>query len=194
MDAESVAWLEQFLAAFKGTVVAITHDRYFLENSCSWILELDKGEGIPWEGNYSAWLEKKRQKLETEKRQTDRYQKMIANELQWVKSNSKGRQEKSKARILNYENLLAQSKDSISTGSIFIPPGPRLGELVIRADHISKSFEDRKIIDDLSFDIPPGAIVGVIGEEIRPLSFLEFKFYFFFRSEWCREEYSRKND
>lgn len=165
MDAASVYWLEKYLQDFKGTVVAITHDRYFLENSCGWILELDRGEGIPHEGNYSSWLEKRAQRAEQEKRKDDQLKKTIAAELEWVRSTPKARQAKSKARLNKYEELLstpAMEQVAHST-SIYIPPGPRLGDVVIEAQDLSKSYEDKVLIKDLSFSIPPGAIVGVVG-------------------------------
>lgn len=164
LDAESVAWLEKYLQDFKGTVVAITHDRYFLENSCSWILELDRGEGIPYEGNYSGWLAKKSQRLIDEKRQDDRLKKTLQNELEWVRSNPKARQTKSKSRMTRYEELLSQpAREVAQSASIYIPPGPRLGDVVVEAKNVHKSFGERKLIDDLSFSLPPGAIMGVVG-------------------------------
>jgi len=164
LDAESVAWLEKYLQDFKGTVVAITHYRYFLENSCSWILEMDRGEGIPYEGNYSGWLEAKRKRMEVEKRQDDRLKKTLASELEWVRSNPKARQTKSKARLMRYEELLdTPAREIAQSGSIYIPPGPRLGDVVIEAKGVSKAYGDRTLINDLSFSIPAGAIVGVVG-------------------------------
>lgn len=165
ISAESVAWLEKYLQDFKGTVVAITHDRYFLENSCGWILELDRGEGIPHEGNYSGWLEKKQQRLEQEKRQDDRLKKTLASELEWVRSNPKARQTKSKARLDRYEEMLATPTRELQahSTSIYIPPGPRLGDCVIEAKHVTKAYGDKLLMKDLDFVIPPGAIVGVIG-------------------------------
>jgi len=164
LDAESVAWLEKYLSDFKGTVVAITHDRYFLENSCSWILELDRGEGMPYEGNYSSWLEKKKKRLDDEKRQDERLKKTLVNELEWVRSNPKARQTKSKARLDRYEELLSTpSRELASTATIYIPPGPRLGDVVIEAKNVNKGYNDRQLMKDLSFSIPPGAIVGVVG-------------------------------
>jgi ATP-binding cassette ChvD family protein len=165
LDAESVAWLEKYLQDFKGTVVAITHDRYFLENSCSWILELDRGEGIPHEGNYSGWLQKKQERLEQEKRQDDRLKKTLASELEWVRSNPKARQTKSKARLDRYEEMLATPARELQahSTSIYIPPGPRLGDVVIEAKHVTKAYGDKLLMKDLDFVIPPGAIVGVIG-------------------------------
>jgi ATPase subunit of ABC transporter with duplicated ATPase domains len=165
LDAESVAWLEQYLQEFKGTVVAITHDRYFLENSCGWILELDRGEGIPHEGNYGSWLEKKAKRFEDEKKQDDRLKKTIANELEWVRQNPKARQTKSKARLNRYEELVnTPAREGIAhTASIYIPPGPRLGDVVIEAKGVTKAFGSKLLMKDLSFTIPAGAIVGVIG-------------------------------
>ncbi len=164
LDAESVAWLENHLKDYKGTVVMVTHDRYFLDNVTGWILELDRGQGIPYEGNYSSWLEQKQKRLEQEAREETARQKVLANELEWIQKNPKARQAKSKARINAYDELLAQaSKDKINTANITIPMTERLGDLVIEANHISKSFGDRVLIDDLSFKIPMGAIVGIIG-------------------------------
>lgn len=164
LDAESVAWLENHLKDYKGTVVMVTHDRYFLDNVTGWILELDRGQGIPYEGNYSSWLEQKQKRLEQEAREETARQKVLANELEWIQKNPKARQAKSKARINAYDELLAQaSKDKINTANITIPMTERLGDLVIEANHISKSFGDRVLIDDLSFKIPRGAIVGIIG-------------------------------
>ena len=164
LDAESVAWLENHLKDYKGTVVMVTHDRYFLDNVTGWILELDRGQGIPYEGNYSSWLEQKQKRLEQEAREETARQKGLANELEWIQKNPKARQAKSKARINAYDELLAQaSKDKINTANITIPMTERLGDLVIEANHISKAFGDRVLIDDLSFKIPKGAIVGIIG-------------------------------
>jgi len=164
LDAESVAWLEKYLSDFKGTVVAITHDRYFLENSCSWILELDRGEGIPYEGNYSGWLEAKGKRFEMEKKQDDRLKKTIASELEWVRSNPKARQTKSKSRLNRYEELLSTpTREIANSASIYIPPGPRLGDVVIEAKNVNKAYGDKLLIKDLSFTIPAGAIVGVVG-------------------------------
>ncbi|MCY4329620.1 MAG: energy-dependent translational throttle protein EttA [Endozoicomonadaceae bacterium] len=164
LDAESVAWLERFLVEYPGTVVAITHDRYFLDNATDWILELDRGHGIPYKGNYSSWLEQKEQRLAQEQRQQVSYQKAIKHELDWVRSNVKDRQSKSKARLARFEEM--QSKEFQTrneTNEIYIPPGPRMGDKVIDVKSISKSFEDKLLIDNLSFSIPKGAIVGVIG-------------------------------
>lgn len=164
LDAESVEWLEQFLHRFPGTVVAVTHDRYFLDNAAEWILELDRGEGIPWKGNYSSWLDQKERRLEIEKRQEDARMKAIKHELEWVRQNPKGRQAKSKARLSRFEELSSvEYQQRNETNEIFIPVAERLGNNVIEFSHVSKGFGDRLLIDDLSFVIPPGAIVGVIG-------------------------------
>lgn len=164
LDAESVEWLEQFLHRFPGTVVAVTHDRYFLDNAAEWILELDSGEGIPWKGNYSSWLEQKEKRLEIEKRQQESRSKAIAHELEWVRQNPKGRQAKAKARLARFEELSSYEYQSRNeTNEIFIPVAERLGNKVIEFHHVSKGFGDRLLIDDLSFTVPPGAIVGVIG-------------------------------
>lgn len=164
LDAESVEWLEQFLHRFPGTVVAVTHDRYFLDNAAEWILELDRGEGIPWKGNYSSWLDQKEKRLEIEKRQQDARMKAIKHELEWVRQNTKGRQAKSKARLSRFEELSSvEYQQRNETNEIFIPVAERLGNNVIEFSHVSKGFGDRLLIDDLSFTIPPGAIVGVIG-------------------------------
>lgn len=164
LDAESVAWLERFLERFPGTVIAVTHDRYFLDNVAGWILELDRGHGIPWEGNYSSWLEQKGQRLELEEKQEVARQKSIKNELEWVRSNPKARRAKSKARLVRFDELTSQQYQSRQeTNEIYIPPGPRLGDLVVEIDSLKKGYGDRLLIDDLSFQIPAGAIVGVIG-------------------------------
>ena len=164
LDAESVGWLEHFLAEFPGTVVAITHDRYFLDNAAEWILELDRGYGIPWKGNYSSWLEQKEVRLQQEEGREKARQRSIHSELEWVRSNPKGRRAKSKARLQRFEELNSQEHQKRNeTHEIFIPPGPRLGEQVIEAENLSKGFGDRLLIDNLSFKVPPGAIVGVIG-------------------------------
>lgn len=164
LDAESVEWLEQFLHRFPGTVVAVTHDRYFLDNAAEWILELDRGEGIPWKGNYSSWLEQKEKRLEIEKRQQESRSKAIAHELEWIRQNPKGRQAKAKARLARFEELSSYEYQSRNeTNEIFIPVAERLGNKVIEFHHVSKGFGDRLLIDDLSFTVPPGAIVGVIG-------------------------------
>ena len=164
LDAESVAWLERFLHDYEGTVVAITHDRYFLDNVAGWILELDRGEGIPWEGNYSSWLEQKEKRLAQEQAQESARQKSIEKELEWVRQNPKGRQVKSKARMARFEELNSgEYQKRNETNELFIPPGPRLGDKVIEVQHLNKSYGDRTLIDDLSFSIPKGAIVGIIG-------------------------------
>ncbi|MDH3941525.1 MAG: energy-dependent translational throttle protein EttA, partial [Xanthomonadales bacterium] len=164
LDAESVGWLERFLTEFPGTVVAITHDRYFLDNAAEWILELDRGYGIPWKGNYSSWLEQKEARLQQEEGRERARQRSMQAELEWVRSNPKGRRAKSKARLQRFEELSSQSHQLRNeTHEIFIPPGPRLGNQVIEIENLSKGFDDRLLIDDLSFSIPPGAIVGVIG-------------------------------
>ncbi|MGY4879650.1 energy-dependent translational throttle protein EttA [Vreelandella aquamarina] len=164
LDAESVAWLERFLHDYNGTVVAITHDRYFLDNVAGWILELDRGQGIPFEGNYSQWLEQKEQRLNQEAKQEATRQKAIKQELEWVRSNAKGRQAKSKARLNRFEEM--QSGDfqkRNETNEIYIPPGPRLGDKVIEFHNVTKRFDDKLLYEDLSFTIPPGAIVGIVG-------------------------------
>ncbi|UXN35871.1 energy-dependent translational throttle protein EttA [Avibacterium paragallinarum] len=164
LDAESVAWLERFLHDYEGTVVAITHDRYFLDNVAGWILELDRGEGIPWEGNYSSWLEQKEKRLAQEAAAESARQKSIEKELEWVRQNPKGRQAKSKARMARFEELNSgEYQKRNETNELFIPPGPRLGDKVIEVANLSKSYGDRTLIDDLSFSIPKGAIVGIIG-------------------------------
>jgi ATP-binding cassette ChvD family protein len=164
LDAESVAWLERFLHEYPGTVVAVTHDRYFLDNVAGWILELDRGHGIPWEGNYSSWLEQKENRLEQEEKTESARQKAMKAELEWVRSNPKGRHAKSKARLARFAELSSQEAQKRNeTKELYIPPGPRLGELVIEADHIRKGFGDRLLVDDLSFRLPQGGIVGIIG-------------------------------
>ena len=164
LDAESVEWLEQFLVRFPGTVVAVTHDRYFLDNAAEWILELDRGHGIPWKGNYSSWLEQKGARLESENKQVDAHTKAMKQELEWVRQNPKGRQAKSKARIARFEELNSQEHQKRNeTQEIFIPVGERLGNEVIEFENVSKAYGDRLLIDDLSFRMPPGAIVGIIG-------------------------------
>jgi energy-dependent translational throttle protein EttA len=164
LDAESVEWLELFLARFPGTVVAVTHDRYFLDNAAEWILELDRGRGIPWKGNYSSWLEQKDARLQQEASTEKSRQKALQAELQWVRQNAKGRQAKSKARLARFEDLNSQEYQKRNeTNEIYIPPGERLGDLVIEFKGVSKGFGDRLLIDDLSFKVPPGAIVGIIG-------------------------------
>ncbi|HTQ76290.1 MAG TPA: energy-dependent translational throttle protein EttA [Burkholderiales bacterium] len=164
LDAESVQWLEQFLQRFPGTVVAVTHDRYFLDNAAQWILELDRGYGIPWEGNYSSWLEQKEKRLEAEEKQEQARIKAMQKELEWVRQNPKGRQAKSKARLARFEELSSyEYQKRNETQEIFIPVADRLGDSVIELEHVSKGYGDRLLIDDLSFKVPPGAIVGVIG-------------------------------
>ncbi|MFY8351919.1 energy-dependent translational throttle protein EttA [Pseudoalteromonas sp. SSM20] len=164
LDAESVAWLERFLHDYEGTVVAITHDRYFLDNVAGWILELDRGEGIPWEGNYSSWLEQKDARLKQEEKAEKARQKSIAQELEWVRSNPKGRQAKSKARMAQFSELQQSDYQKRNeTNELFIPPGPRLGDKVLEVSNIKKGYGDRVLIDDLSFSVPKGAIVGIIG-------------------------------
>jgi len=164
LDAESVAWLERHLADYAGTVVAVTHDRYFLDNVAGWILELDRGRALPFQGNYSSWLEQKQKRLAQEERSERARQRTIAAELEWVRQNPKGRQAKQKARLNNYEALVAQERNAkLEDVQIHIPAGPRLGEHVVRADGLRKGFGDRLLIDDASFDLPRGAIVGVIG-------------------------------
>ncbi len=164
LDADSVAWLERHLHDYEGTVIAVTHDRYFLDNVAGWILELDNGSGIPFEGNYTSWLEQKQARLATEEKQESKRQKALKEELEWVRMNPKGRHAKSKARITAYEKLL--SEESVKRNEemeIFIPPGPRLGDKVINAQNISKSFDDKLLYENLSFELPPGGIVGIIG-------------------------------
>ncbi|MCX2982770.1 energy-dependent translational throttle protein EttA [Halieaceae bacterium IMCC14734] len=164
LDAESVAWLERFLLDFAGTVVAITHDRYFLDNAAGWILELDRGRGIPYEGNYSDWLNAKEARLEQESRQEASHQKAIKSELEWVRSNPKGRQAKSKARLQRFDELQSQDFQSRNeTNEIYIPPGARLGDVVIEVDNIAKSFGDRQLFENVSFNVPKGSLVGIIG-------------------------------
>src|SRR5215470_14146836 len=164
LDAESVAWLEQHLKLYAGTVVAITHDRYFLDNVAEWILELDRGEGVPWKGNYSSWLEQKQKRLELEEKAESARRKQLQHELEWVRMSPRARQAKSKARLAAYEELLkASSEKRDSTGEIYIPPGPRLGDLVVEARSVRKAYGDRLLMDELSFKLPPGGIVGVIG-------------------------------
>ncbi len=164
LDAESVAWLELHLAQYPGTVIAVTHDRYFLDNVAGWILELDRGEGIPFEGNYSSWLEQKKKRLEVEERQESKRQRALAEELEWVRTNPKGRHAKSKARITAYEKMLSEEHEKRNEEmEIFIPNGPRLGDVVIEANGVTKGYGDRILYEDLSFSLPPGGIIGVIG-------------------------------
>ncbi len=164
LDAESVGWLEQYLAQFEGTVIAVTHDRYFLDNVAGWILELDRGEGIPWKGNYSSWLEQKAKRLEQEEKQESKRQKILEKELEWVRMSPKARQAKSKARLNEYEKLASQeSKEKVKQLELYIPTGRRLGSKVIEFNNVSKSFGDRELIKDLNINIPPNAVVGIIG-------------------------------
>ena len=164
LDAESIEWLEQHLQQYKGTVIAVTHDRYFLDNVAGWILELDRGEGIPWKGNYTSWLEQKGNRLKEEEKSESKRQKMLARELEWVRLNPKARQAKSKARLANYDKMLAEDlKDKEALLEMPIPNGPRLGNNVIDADHVAKSFGEKLLYDDLNFKLPPAGIVGVIG-------------------------------
>jgi ATP-binding cassette ChvD family protein len=166
LDAESVAWLERFLKDYPGTVVAITHDRYFLDNVAGWILELDRGEGIPWEGNYSSWLDQKQARLEAEEKQESARRRTLQRELEWVRMSPRARQAKGKARLNAYEQLLADGMEAekrAQATDLHIPPGPRLGDLVVEAVNLRKGYGDRLLIDDLSFKLPPGGIVGVIG-------------------------------
>src|SRR5215475_6971032 len=164
LDAESVAWLERFLKEYPGTVVAITHDRYFLDNVAGWILELDRGAGIPWEGNYSSWLEQKKERLAVEEKQESARQRTLEHELEWVRMAPRARHAKSKARLEAYETMLAEGgKEREGTAEIVIPQGPRLGDVVVQTEHLSKGYGDRLLIDDLTFSLPRGGIVGVIG-------------------------------
>ncbi|MBF0455012.1 MAG: energy-dependent translational throttle protein EttA [Magnetococcales bacterium] len=164
LDAESVAWLERFLHDYPGTVVAVTHDRYFLDNVAGWILELDRGRGIPWEGNYSSWLEQKSNRLSQEKKEEDSLQKRLKTELEWVQSSQKARQSKSKARLRSYEEMTRISREKRrETNTLFIPTGPRLGDVVLEAKNLSKGFGERLLIDDLSFMLPQGGVLGIIG-------------------------------
>jgi energy-dependent translational throttle protein EttA len=164
LDAESVAWLEQHLARYEGTVIAVTHDRYFLDNVAGWILELDRGQGIPFEGNYTSWLEQKKKRLEVEEKQESKRQRALQRELDWVRQSPKGRHAKSKARIGAYEKMLSEQQDKRDDEmEIYIPPGPRLGTVVIEANGVSKAYGDKLLFEDVSFSLPPGGIVGVIG-------------------------------
>jgi energy-dependent translational throttle protein EttA len=164
LDAESVAWLERHLAEYPGTVVAITHDRYFLDNAAEWILELDRGHGIPWKGNYSSWLEQKRERLRVEEKQESARQRTLERELEWVRMAPRARHAKGKARVSAYEDLLAaDEREQVRTAEILIPKGPRLGNLVVKADGVAKGYGDRLLMEGLTFDVPPGAIVGIIG-------------------------------
>jgi len=165
LDAESVAWLEQHLQQYPGTVIAVTHDRYFLDNVAGWILELDRGQGIPWQGNYSSWLEQKQERLKREEKSESDRQRTLQRELEWIRMSPKGRHAKAKARINSYEALLNQAADKRHAEEleIYIPPGPRLGDVVIEADAVSKAYDDRALVEDMTFRLPPGGIVGVIG-------------------------------
>src|SRR5262245_46072255 len=164
LDAESVEWLEQFLTKFPGTVIAVTHDRYFLDNVAQWILELDRGQGIPWKGNYSSWLEQKDERLKREEKSEAKRIKTLERELEWIRQTPSARRAKSKARITNYETLLNQSQEKLAEDiEIFIPPGPRLGESVIEAQKVSKAYGDKLLFENLNFKLPQGGIVGVIG-------------------------------
>jgi sulfate-transporting ATPase len=164
LDAEAVGWLEKFLSTYPGTVIAVTHDRYFLDNIAGWILELDRGHGIPWKGNYSSWLEQKQARLATEEKQESKRQKALAQELEWVRSSPKARQAKSKSRLANYEKMYSDNRpERIEEMEIYIPAGPRLGDMVIEAKNITKSFGDKLLFENFSFNIPPAGIVGIIG-------------------------------
>ena len=164
LDARSVAWLEQHLAGYEGTVIAVTHDRYFLDNVAGWILELDRGKGIPFEGNYTSWLEQKEARLKQEEKDASKRQKTIHQELEWVRQNAKGQRTKSKARIARYEELQAGlSEEKRDELEIYIPPGPRLGNVVVQADGVKKGYGDRTLVENLTFDLPPGGIVGIVG-------------------------------
>jgi ATPase components of ABC transporters with duplicated ATPase domains len=164
LDAETVAWLERHLRDYQGTVIAVTHDRYFLDNVAGWILELDRGEGIPWKGNYSSWLDQKKKRLEQEEKGESERARTLSRELEWIGMSPKGRHAKSKARIERYEKLLAEDgKERVRESKILIPAGPRLGKVVIKADKLAKAYGDKLLFEDLSFEVPPGAIVGIIG-------------------------------
>jgi len=164
LDAETIAWLEHHLQQYQGTIIAVTHDRYFLDNVAGWILELDRGVGIPWKGNYSSWLDQKQNRLAQEEKEESARQRTLKHELEWIKMSPKGRHAKAKARISAYENLLNQeTKDKIKTLELFIPSGPRLGDVVIEAAHVKKSYGDKLLVEDMNFALPPGGIVGVIG-------------------------------
>ncbi|WP_139555943.1 energy-dependent translational throttle protein EttA [Methylotetracoccus oryzae] len=164
LDAESVSWLERFLHQYPGTVIAVTHDRYFLDNVAGWILELDRGQGIPWEGNYSSWLDQKERRLEQEEKTESARMKAMKSELEWVRANPKGRHAKSKARLARFEELSSvEMQQRNETQEIYIPPGPRMGNMVVEVENVRKSFGDRLLVDDLSFRLPPGGIVGIIG-------------------------------
>ncbi|MGD9331407.1 MAG: energy-dependent translational throttle protein EttA, partial [Desulfobacterales bacterium] len=164
LDAESVAWLEHHLQQYPGTVIAVTHDRYFLDNVAGWILELDRGYGIPWQGNYSSWLEQKRERLRREEKTESARQKTLARELEWIRMSPKGRHAKSQARISAYGQLLSQAREAREKAlELYIPPGPRLGELVIAAEQVRKAYGERLLVEEMTFSLPPGGIIGVIG-------------------------------
>src|SRR5207253_11159426 len=164
LDAESVAWLERFLKDYPGTVVAVTHGRYFLDNVAGWILKLDRGHGIPWEGNYSSWLQQKQERLRQEEKAESQRQRTLERELDWIHMSPKGRHAKGKARINAYESLLNQeAQQKINELEIYIPPGPRLGNVVVEANNVRKAYGDKLLIDEMSFKLPPGGIIGVIG-------------------------------
>jgi ATP-binding cassette ChvD family protein len=164
LDAESVAWLEQHLQQYQGTIIAVTHDRYFLDNVAGWILELDRGHGIPWKGNYSSWLEQKQNRLANEEKSESERQKTLKRELEWIRMAPKGRRAKSKARITAYEQLLGQQSEQLARDlEIYVPPGPRLGNVVIQAEGVSKGYDGKLLVDNMEFSLPPGGIVGVIG-------------------------------
>ena len=164
LDAESVAWLEHHLQSYPGTIIAVTHDRYFLDNVAGWILELDRGLGIPWKGNYSSWLEQKEKRLAKEEKKESDHQRTLKRELEWIRMSAKGRRSKSKARINSYEKLMSQETEKLSRDlEIFIPPGPRLGKVVIESQNITKCFGERLLVENMNFNLPPGGIVGIIG-------------------------------
>ncbi len=164
LDAETVAWLEHHLKRYAGTIIAVTHDRYFLDNVAEWILELDRGEGIPWKGNYSSWLEQKQTRLKQEEKSESERQKTLQRELEWIRMSPKGRHAKSKARITSYESLLGQESEKRAKDlEIYIPPGPRLGKVVIEAENVNKAYGDRLLMEGVTFSLPPGGIVGIIG-------------------------------
>ena len=196
LDAESISWLEQFLDQFKGTVVCITHDRYFLENVAKWILELDRGQGIPFEGNYSQWLDAKNKRLEGEKKSNTAAAKAVAAELEWVRSNPKAKGVKSKARLRRYDELLlaAAPTEMRTEGQIYIPPGPRLGDVVIDVHCVRKAFGDRLLFDGLEFNLPKAGIVGVIGPNGAGNVYLCFSFVVIMHAltHWISHSYVRK--
>ena len=164
LDAETVAWLEQHLQRYKGTVIAVTHDRYFLDNVAGWILELDRGVGIPWKGNYSSWLEQKEKRLQNEEKQESKRSKTLQRELEWIRMSPKGRHDKSKARIDSYEEMLKKGSEKLEKEiELFVPPGPRLGNMVIEAENVAKGYDDKLLVENMSFKLPPGGVVGVIG-------------------------------